>query len=163
MWICLLQWYIFVSFIRQAVERGRRSKSPPPPRLDRADGGCHEPTAQVCVCFIQLNPLKKLCVWRFDIVMQLSVWVSCATICHPCPRSRWYSRSSEVQSATFRLTDGLYPFPHLSVQQIKLPCWPPEHTQHRGAEVKAGPNPILLVFFFFPFFFPPSWLWGQLF
>lgn len=61
------------------------------------------------------------------------------SICHPCPCSSCYSRSSEVQSATLRLTDGLYPVPHLSVRQIKLASWPPEHTQHReGPRLRLG-------------------------
>lgn len=56
-----------------------------------------------------------------------------------------------MQSATFRLTDGLYPFPPISLSdKLNYPPGPQNtHTTQRGAEVKAGPNPIYRAFFSF--------------
>lgn len=57
-------------------------------------------------------------------------------------------KNKAFQSATFRLTDGLCSSSHLTDHQIKLACWPPEHTTAQtGVEVKAGPNPIYCDFF----------------
>lgn len=38
---------LLVSLTLQVVKRGRGPEPPAPPGLDRADGGVHEPTAQV--------------------------------------------------------------------------------------------------------------------
>lgn len=137
----------------QAVKRGGGSESSPPSRLDRSHGGCYESTAQVCARLLRRTSRVFWNFWGVTYAAAGLVSRSCrisASICHPCPCFGCYSTSSEVQSAAFRLTDGLYPFPHFSVQQIKLASWPPEHTEYReGPRLRPGQIQFTGPFFSF--------------
>lgn len=55
------------------------------------------------------------------------------------------------QSDRRSLPDPLPSTPNLSVQQIKLASWPPEHTQHReGPRLRPGQIQFKQIFLFFP-------------
>lgn len=118
---------MFISFTHQAVKRGRRPQPPPPPWLDRSDGGVHEPAAQVCV-FDPTEPAET------NVTITLP-----GTICHPRPA---LVVTVDPLKCKVRLSARQTVFtqsPHLSVQQIKLASWPPEHTQHReGPRLRPG-------------------------
>lgn len=65
-------------FIHQTVKRGCRSKSPPPPRLDCSDGGCHEPTTQVCMHLTwntHTHWWASITITWCCVITQLSLWL----------------------------------------------------------------------------------------
>lgn len=97
------------------------------------------------------SPLRPRLKWAYvktvtqcTGVMQLSASLSFSNICHVCPsHSPRYSSFLRRAKCDFQTDRRSLPHSPISVsRQIKLASWPPEHTRQRGAEVKAGPNPI---------------------